>query len=106
MAEWLWSQLEAPQSTLMENIRCIQRDALSRQIQSFYQEFPSATFDSLVQLIHSGMTAQQRSDLLAALVSLEGQSAPASNSLASATTGEPTEGGDAGSGDETPAEEI
>ena len=38
---------------------------------SFYQDFPSATFDSLVQLIHSGMTTQQRSDLLNALVSLE-----------------------------------
>lgn len=40
---------------------------------SLYTEFPSATFDSLVQLIHSGMNQQQRSDLLSALVTLEGE---------------------------------
>lgn len=40
---------------------------------SLYKDFPSATFDSLVHLIHSGMTQQQRSDLLSALVSLEGE---------------------------------
>lgn len=65
----------------------------------FYNEFPSATFDSLVQLIHSGMTQQQRTDLLAALVSLEGQSPKSS--------ADSTESGtDIPSGDEVFKEEM
>ncbi|CAG2180625.1 unnamed protein product [Oppiella nova] len=84
VAEWLSTQLETTSSTVIENIRCIQRDALSRQIQGFYNDFPSATFDSLVQLIHSGMTGQQRTDLLAALVALEAQT-PKSPQLTSSS---------------------
>lgn len=49
-----------------------------------YSEFPSATFDSLIQLIHSGMTTQQRSDLLSALVSLEGEDTPTTTTGTSA----------------------
>ncbi|XP_054153729.1 acetyl-CoA carboxylase-like isoform X3 [Oppia nitens] len=73
VAEWLASQLESNSSTVLENIRCIQRDALTRQIVGFYNDYPSATLDSLVHLIQSGMNQQQRDDLLATLVSLESQ---------------------------------
>ncbi|KAJ6219257.1 hypothetical protein RDWZM_005069 [Blomia tropicalis] len=74
VAEWLQVQVESTNSSqVLSNIRCIQRDSLTRQIQGLYNEFPSATFDSLIQLIHTGMTQQQRSDLLSALVTLEGE---------------------------------
>jgi hypothetical protein len=33
VAEWLYSQIETNTSTVLENIRCIQRDALAQQIQ-------------------------------------------------------------------------
>lgn len=52
-----------------------------------YTEFPSATFDSLIQLIHSGMTTQQRSDLLSALVSLEGEDTTPTATTANSTVG-------------------
>ena len=72
----------------------------------FYNEFPSATFDSLVHLIHSGMTQQQRTDLLAALVSLEGQS-PDSPQITSTSNADSAESGaDIPSGDEVSKEEI
>lgn len=85
VAQWLESQLKAP-SQVLDNIRCIQRDALTRQIQGLYKDFPSATFDALVQLIHSGMTQQQRSDLLSALVSLESEDENITNATASQQT--------------------
>ncbi len=66
---------------------------------SLYNDFPSATFDSLVQLIHSGMTQQQRTDLLATLVSLEGQSQKSPQNTSSANS-ETTDGVDSKSGDE------
>ncbi len=65
---------------------------------SLYNDFPSATFDSLVQLIHSGMTQQQRTDLLATLVSLEGQSQKSPQNTS--TNSENTDGVDSKSGDE------
>lgn len=52
---------------------------------SLYNEFPSATFDSLVHLIHTGMTQQQRTDLLATLVSLDGQSPKSPTASGSST---------------------
>ncbi len=66
---------------------------------SLYNDFPSATFDSLVQLIHSGMTQQQRTDLLGTLVSLEGQSQKSPQNTSS-TNSETADGVDSKSGDE------
>jgi len=99
VAEWLYSQLESSSSTILENIRCIQRDALTRQIQGFYNDFPSATFDSLVQLIHTGMTQQQRTDLLATLVALEAQTPKELTTSSSADDG--GESGDIKSAEES-----
>lgn len=33
VAEWLHSQLESPTSLVMENIKCLKRDALGRKLQ-------------------------------------------------------------------------
>jgi len=79
VAEWLHSQLEGTTSQVLSNIQCIQRDALTSQLQRLFKEFPTATFDSMVQLIHSDLSQQQRSDLLTSIVSLEGTSPVSTN---------------------------
>lgn len=86
VAEWLHSQLDCGTSSLvLDNIRCLQIDALSQQLLNLYDEFPEATFDSMVQLIHSAMTAQQRQDLLATIVSLD-DTTPKSSQSTNITT--------------------
>ncbi|KAI7697872.1 Acetyl-CoA carboxylase [Sarcoptes scabiei] len=104
VAEWLESQLISPSSQVLDNIRCIQRDALARQIQSLYEDFPSATFDSLVQLIHSGMTQQQRSSLLSALVSLESDAENITNANSNQTVCDSGATSDCGTIDSTATE--
>ncbi|KAF7492692.1 hypothetical protein SSS_08750 [Sarcoptes scabiei] len=103
VAEWLESQLISPSSQVLDNIRCIQRDALARQIQR-QNYFPSATFDSLVQLIHSGMTQQQRSSLLSALVSLESDAENITNANSNQTVCDSGATSDCGTIDSTATE--
>jgi acetyl-CoA carboxylase/biotin carboxylase 1 len=95
VAEWLHSQFESSTSLVLENIACLKRDAVSRKMQSIFAENTSVAFDSLLQLVHSNISQEQRLKLLTTLTNMDGTAIESNTSSPSISQASDSKGSEA-----------
>jgi len=71
--EWLSAQLDNSKSVVVENIRCLCRDAVLTQANTLLDEYPELAVDSIVHLLQH-MNAAQRAEAMRSISKLEGVS--------------------------------
>jgi len=75
VVDWLSAQLDgtAARSIVLENIKCLCRDAVLNQANTLMEEYPELMVDSIVHLLQH-MNSAQRADAIRAISKIEGVS--------------------------------
>lgn len=69
VAEWLSNELSNPKSQLNENLSYIAQDYLSSKMQKLFKENNANTSETIIQLIHSTLTVEEKTELIKRLSS-------------------------------------
>ena len=69
MAEWLSGELSNSKSQLNENLSYIAQDYLSCKMQKLFKENNANTSETIIQLIHSTLTVEEKAELVKRLSS-------------------------------------
>lgn len=64
VAEWLSNELSNNKSQLNENLSYIAQDYLSSKMQKLFKENNANTSETIIQLIHSTLTVEEKAELV------------------------------------------
>lgn len=67
VSEWLHSQLDTKNSQINENLTCLKREALNQKLQKLFTEDPNSTFQSIISLLQSDFSVEQRVEIKSVL---------------------------------------
>jgi acetyl-CoA carboxylase/biotin carboxylase 1 len=89
VVEWLSSQLNGTsgKSVVLDNIKCLCRDAVLNQANALMDEYPDLAVDSIVHLLQQ-MSSVQRAEAIRAISKIEGVSLPEQDGLPPAGQGD------------------